>query len=77
VTLSDLPVGGSARIEGVSGERTFRRRLLELGLLPGTQVRMLRVAPLGDPLELWARGANLSIRRQEAQLITISLEESK
>jgi ferrous iron transport protein A len=72
VTLSELPVGGSALIESVGGERTFRRRLLELGLLPGTPVRLLRVAPLGDPLELWARGANLSIRRQDADRITIT-----
>lgn len=71
MTLSDLPVGSSALIEAVGGERTFRRRLLELGLLPGTVVRLLRIAPLGDPLELWARGANLSIRRRDADQITL------
>ena len=53
------------------GERSFRRRLLELGLLPGAEVRVLRVAPLGDPFELFTRGTNLSIRRREAQHIEV------
>lgn len=71
MTLSELPWGKSARIEAISGERGFRRRLLELGLLPGTAVRVLRVAPLGDPLELSVRGTCLSIRRNEASQIVV------
>jgi ferrous iron transport protein A len=71
VTLSELPLGKSARIKAISGERGFRRRLLELGLLPETLVRVLRVAPLGDPLELQVRGTCLSIRRSEASQIDV------
>lgn len=71
MTLQELPIGQEARVLAVSGERSFRRRLLELGLTPGTAVRVLRVAPLGDPLELAARGSRLSIRLQEARLVSI------
>lgn len=59
-------------IDKVGGERGFRRRLLELGLLPGVDIQLLRVAPLGDPLELLTRGAHLSIRRREAQMIEVT-----
>ena len=69
--LSDLQVQGEARVVAVRGDRSFRRRLMELGLLPGTKVRVRNVAPLGDPLELELRGCRLSIRRAEARDIEI------
>jgi Fe2+ transport system protein FeoA len=71
VTLLELGVGSPAEILQVGGQRSFRRRLLELGLTPGTTVRVLRHAPFGDPLELSARGSSLSIRRQEAREILV------
>ncbi|RME26466.1 MAG: hypothetical protein D6798_06650 [Deltaproteobacteria bacterium] len=55
----------------LAGARSFRRRLMELGLVPGTEVRVRNVAPLGDPLELEVRGCRVSIRRAEAADITI------
>ena len=58
-------------ISSVGGERSFRRRLLELGLLPGTVVEIIRMAPLGDPLEISLRGSRLSIRREEAAQVRI------
>lgn len=69
--LSELPIGSVGVIYRVDGEASFRRRLLELGLLPGTLVRMLRIAPLGDPMELSARGAKLSIRANEAARVEV------
>lgn len=71
MTLNELPTGQRAIIERVDGERSFRRRLLELGLLPGSEIQLLRVAPLGDPIEIWTRGANLSIRAHEARGIRV------
>ena len=56
---------------GVDGERGFRRRLLELGLCPGTQVAITNIAPLGDPLEIEVRGGRLSIRKDEAAQIRV------
>jgi ferrous iron transport protein A len=55
----------------VHGARAVVRRLLEVGLVPGTKVTMTRVAPLGDPIELKVRNFALSIRRSEAQGIDI------
>jgi Fe2+ transport system protein FeoA len=64
-------MGASAVIVRVRGARFVARRLLEMGLLPGTRVSLCRVAPLGDPLELRLRGYALSIRRGEALRIDV------
>src|SRR5258706_13362796 len=72
MTLGDASVGEPVTITRVGGERPFRRRLMELGLLPGTRVEILRIAPLGDPLELKVRGCFLSIRRSEASTVDVS-----
>ena len=66
-----LPVGGTAIVSRVRGERAVVRRLLEIGLVPGTQVTLRRVAPMGDPIELKVRNFALSIRRSEALGIEI------
>lgn len=70
-TLADLRPGQAARLIAVDGDRAFRRRLLELGFVPGTGVTLRKVAPLGDPLELEVRHARISIRRREALAIRI------
>lgn len=64
--LADLAVGASGCVVDVVGPRVVVRRLLEMGVLPGTRVTLTRVAPLGDPLELHLRSYALSIRRAEA-----------
>jgi Fe2+ transport system protein FeoA len=71
MTLADVGLGTSVVVKRVGGERIFRRRLMELGLVPGTRVTVHKVAPLGDPLELRARGCTLSIRRNEACAIDV------
>ncbi len=71
VNLAETPLRSRVSIEQVGGERAFRRRLMELGLVPGTSVEVTRVAPLGDPLELLVRGCSLSIRRAEASEVTV------
>ena len=70
-TLASLPVGTGTRILHVGGERGFRRRLLELGFLPGVEVRVLGVAPMGDPLDVAVGGCRFSIRRAEAEAIGV------
>lgn len=69
--LSRLPVGATAVVSRVSGARNTVRRLLEMGLVPGTAVTVQREAPLGDPIELRVRNYALSIRRAEAHGIEI------
>ena len=70
--LSELAVGDRGVITEVGGGRAFRRRLLELGLVPGTELQLTNVAPLGDPLELRVRGTRMSIRRAEARVIALA-----
>jgi len=72
MTLGDVPLGTTVIVTAVGGEGAFRRRLMELGVLPGTRVELVRVAPLGDPLELRVRGCALSMRRDEARSIAVN-----
>lgn len=74
--LADLPLRQPARIQVVGGDRAFRRRLLELGFLPGVEVQLLGVAPMGDPLEIEVRGCRFSLRRAEAEAIGVERAES-
>lgn len=59
-------------IRSIGGARAFRRRLMEMGLVPGTPVQVIDVAPLGDPLEIEVRNSRLSIRRVEAAEIEVA-----
>ncbi|WP_428262768.1 FeoA family protein [Haliangium sp.] len=70
-SLEQLPRHVSAVVEQVGGQRSFRRRLLEMGLVPGTSVKVVNVAPLGDPLEIEVRQSRLSIRKHEARLVEV------
>jgi ferrous iron transport protein A len=69
--LSDLPLRMRAKVLRVGGQPGFRRRLMEFGLVPGTPVEVVRIAPLGDPVQLLVRGCRLSIRRAEAAEVTV------
>jgi ferrous iron transport protein A len=70
-TLDLVPPGGSARVRRLSGEPALRERLAELGLTPGQEVRVLRRAPLGDPMEILLRGYRLAVRADEAARVEI------
>jgi ferrous iron transport protein A len=71
-TLSDLTAGARATITGLSRDNShYRRKLLAMGLTPHTTLAVIRVAPLGDPIEVQARGCRMSLRRDEAQLIQV------
>lgn len=70
MTLDDLAPGARATVSGYASDDP-PSRLLEMGLLPGTSVEMIRRAPLGDPLDLKIRGYHLSIRRREAQQVMV------
>jgi Fe2+ transport system protein FeoA len=70
-SLAEIPLGGTATVANVEGPRAFRRRLLEMGLVPGTEVRVVTIAPLGDPLRIEVRGGQWSIRKREAAQILV------
>ena len=69
--LAKLDMGGRGRIVRVTGSGEVSRRLLEMGITPGAEIRLLRAAPLGDPLEFDIRGYRLSLRRSEAEQIDV------
>jgi len=71
MTLKDLSIGKSGRIVKVGGEEMLRRRLLDMGLTPNTVVKVRKIAPLGDPIELLLRGYILTIRLEDAEKIDI------
>jgi len=73
MTLKDLPIGRSAVVLTVGGEKTLRRRLLEMGITPRTSVTVKKAAPMGDPIELFLRGYVLSLRLADAEKITVEL----
>ncbi len=70
--LVEVAAGRTVTIEQVGGERAFRRRLLELGLLPGTEVTVTGSALFGDPLTLMVRGCYFSLRASDARCVSIS-----
>ena len=71
MSLPDLPLRKSAVVEAVGGERAVRRRIMEMGLVPGTKVRLVALAPMGDPLTLELRSSRLSIRKKEAAQVRV------
>ncbi len=75
MTLDMLPKGQRARIFKVGGEGALRRRLLDMGLTPGTVVTLQKAAPMGDPLELELRGYSLTLRKEDASHIVLAEKE--
>ena len=73
MTLDKLAVGSSAVIKSVGGSGALRCRLLDMGLIPRTQVPLQKIAPMGDPIEIRVRGYELTLRLEDAR--KIELEE--
>jgi ferrous iron transport protein A len=69
--LSDLKVGDSAEVAGIKAEQVVRRRIMDMGLIKGTSFKVLRVAPLGDPIEIYFKGLYLALRKNEANGILV------
>ncbi len=69
--LSSLEIGEGGVVSKIAAEGGLKRRILEMGLVPGTQIRMERKAPLNDPISVWFRGYELSLRVDEADAVLI------
>ncbi len=74
MTIDDLKIGQQGTIAAVGGEGALRLRFLDMGLIPGTRVQLQKVAPMGDPIQISVRGYELTIRREDAQKITLQEE---
>ncbi len=74
MTLNELKVGESAKITYVGGKGNLRNHLLDMGLIPRTVVKVIKVAPMGDPIEIRLRGYELTIRLDDAKEIEVEKE---
>ena len=72
MNLTNLPIGESAKVVAVNGSNRITKRLMEMGIVPGVSVRVVKSAPFGDPLEIRVRGYNLAMRKSEADSIEVS-----
>ncbi len=76
-TLDDFKIGETGLIKKVDGEGRIRRRLFDMGVTPGATVYLRKKAPLGDPLEVTIRGYELTLRKSEAKLVILEVEDAK
>lgn len=70
-TLAGLPVGETAKVVSIKESGVISKRLMEMGVVPGTSVRVVKNAPFGCPIEIRVRGYNLALRRSEARSVEI------
>lgn len=74
--LSDLEPGQKGVVVKIKGSGTTRRRIMDMGIVRGSKIKVIRRAPLGDPVEFEIRDYNLTLRKREAENIYVSLEGS-
>ncbi len=74
-TLNDFGIGDSGVVKTVAGEGKVKRRLFDMGITPGAEVYLRKKAPLGDPLEITVRGYELTLRKTEAECITLEVKK--
>ena len=70
--LREVPVGGTAKVIKIHGEGAVKRRIMDMGITKGTRIYVRKVAPLGDPVEITVRGYELSLRKQDAEILEMS-----
>ena len=70
-TLRDVKIGNKAKVIKVHGEGAIRRRIMDMGITKGVELYVRKVAPLGDPLEIYVRGYELSLRKADEEMIEV------
>jgi Fe2+ transport system protein FeoA len=73
MTLKTIQPGARIIVRRLTGQGKIRRRLMDMGIIPGTEMEVQKVAPLGDPVEVKFKGYNLSLRQEEAETIEVEL----
>ena len=74
--LSEFRIGELGIVTTVNGEGKIRRRLFDMGITPGCEIYLRKKAPLGDPIEISLRGYELTLRKDEAQLVLMEMKEN-
>ena len=75
MTLRDVSVGQTVKVTRLNGDGPVKRRIMDMGITKGVEVYVRKVAPLGDPLEISLRGYELTLRKSEAQMISVVMLE--
>ncbi len=70
-TLRSARIGETVTVKKLNGEGAVKRRIMDMGITKGTEVYVRKVAPLGDPIEVTVRGYELSLRKQDAEMVEI------
>ena len=70
-TLKHTPIGSTVRVVKIHGEGAVRRRIMDMGITKGVEIFVRKAAPLGDPIELNLRGYELSLRKDDAEIIEV------
>ena len=71
MNLSEAKVGSTVTVTKIDGDSAYKRRIMDMGITKGVEIHIRKVAPLGDPIELNIRGYELSLRKQDAQMIEV------
>ncbi len=71
MTLKDITVGKTAKVLKINGQGAVKRRIMDMGITKGTDINIIKVAPLGDPIEINLRGYALSLRKADAEMIIV------
>lgn len=71
MTLKEVKIGSKATVKKLNGEGAIKRRIMDMGITKGVEITVRKVAPLGDPLEISVRGYELSLRKQDADMIEV------
>ena len=70
-TLRDVAIGGTCTVKKLHGEGAVKRRIMDMGITKGVAIKVQKVAPLGDPMEVTVRGYQLSIRKADAEMVEV------
>ena len=70
-TLNQVKVGETVKVTKIAGEGPIKRRIMDMGITKGVEIYVRKVAPLGDPVEITVRGYELSLRKEDAQMIEV------
>ena len=70
-TLREAKIGETVRVVKLHGEGAVKKRIMDMGVTKGTEIYVRKVAPLGDPVEVTVRGYELSLRKEDAQMVEV------
>ena len=70
-TLREVAIGSNCKVKKLHGEGAVKRRIMDMGITKGVEIKVQKVAPLGDPMEVTVRGYQLSIRKADAEMVEV------